>query len=96
VRLAVAKPDIRVEDPSSKSSVLTLVTSPFTRWAEAYGYNITPAVAQSDLRTYADRDTQAAYEAWNAGAANVARMVTESTLETEVLREKLLAIAVSG
>jgi hypothetical protein len=30
---------------------------------------------------------------WKAGAAYVARMVTESTLETEALREKLLAFA---
>jgi hypothetical protein len=53
-------------------------------------------VVPTDIRTYADRDTQAAYEAYKAGAAETARMVTESTLETEALREKLLAIAVSA
>jgi hypothetical protein len=76
--------------------MITLAPSPFELWAHVNGYNTAPAVASSDLRTYADRDTQAAFEAWNAGAAHVARMVTQTTLETEALREKLLAIAVSA
>ena len=37
---------------------------------------------------------QTVFEAYQAGGANVARMLTEATLETEALREKLLAIAV--
>ena len=73
--------------------MIALARSPFEVWAAREGYNTAPAVASSDLRTYADRDTQAAYEAWQAGAAQVARMVTKSTLETESLKEKLLAIA---
>jgi hypothetical protein len=38
---------------------------------------------------------QAAFEAWTAGGRVVAQMVTEGTLETESLREKLLAISIS-
>ena len=53
-------------------------------------------MAQSDLRTYADRDTQKAFDAYSAGAADTARMVTESTLQTEALREKLLAMSESA
>jgi len=75
--------------------MIALASSAFEVWAQANGYNVAPAVAQSNLRTYADRDTQAAYEAWNSGAADTARMATESTLETEALREKLQTIAAS-
>jgi len=39
--------------------------------------------------------TEVAFDVWNSGAGYVARMVTESTLETEALREKLLALACS-
>jgi hypothetical protein len=42
----------------------------------------------------ADCDTQAAFDAWTAGAAGVAgvaHMVTECTLETVALKEKLLS-----
>ncbi len=89
----MAEADIPARDRSSKS--LRLMSSRFEVWAQANGYNTAPAVSSSDLRTYADRDTQAAYEAWNAGAAHVARMVTESDWETEALRKKLLALAIS-
>jgi hypothetical protein len=47
------------------------------------------------IRDFADRQTRAAYEAWQAGAGYVGRVITESTLEAEVLREELLALAVS-
>jgi hypothetical protein len=66
---------------------------PFEEWAVAHGYGTAPAVSPTGIRQYADRDTQAAFEMWNAGAASVARMVTESTLDTEALREKLLSLA---
>jgi hypothetical protein len=69
--------------------------SPFEVWAKREGYSITPAVSPCPLRQYADRDTQAAFRVWNGGAAHTARMVTESTFETEALSEKILAIAVS-
>jgi len=39
--------------------------------------------------------TKAAYEAWNAEAAHVARTVTERTLESRTLRETLQVIAAS-
>ena len=76
--------------------MINLAPSPFEVWAAREGYDTAPAVVPTDIRTYADRDTQAAYEAYKAGAADTARVVTDSTLETEPLREKLLAIAVSG
>jgi hypothetical protein len=44
-----------------------LASSPFEVWAAREGYNTAPAVSPSDIRIYADRDTQAVYEAWNAG-----------------------------
>jgi hypothetical protein len=72
---------------------MKLIDTPFDVWAKREGYDIAPAVSPIPARTYADRDTQAAFDMWNAGAAHVARMVTESTLETEALREKLLAFA---
>jgi hypothetical protein len=43
-------------------------------------------------RVYADRDTQAAFDAWNARAASIARMIAGSTLDTEALRAKIIAI----
>jgi hypothetical protein len=63
--------------------------SPFERWAVDRQYDIAPAVLPTPHRVYADRQTQAAYEAWTAGAASVARMFTDSTLETEALRERI-------
>jgi len=76
--------------------MIALAVSPFEIWAAREGYNTAPAVVPAADRTYADRQTQAVYDAYRAGAADTARMLTESTLETEALREKLLAIAVSA
>ena len=73
---------------------MKLIDAPFEVWAKREGYDIAPAVSPTAIRKYADRDAQAAFDAWNAGAAGVARILTESTLETEALREKLLAFAV--
>ena len=77
VVLAVAQNDIPVHDPSSKAVKIALYS--FEVWATHEGYNTGPAVFPSELRTYADRDTQAAFEAWNAGAAQIARMVLGAT-----------------
>jgi len=74
---------------------MKLIDTPFQVWAKREGYDLVPAVSPTESRHYADRVTQAVYEAYKAGSAEVARMVTESTFETEALREKLLAIAVS-
>jgi len=89
----MAEADIPARDRSSKN--LRLISSPFEQTAIALGYDIAHAVSPIPTRFYADMQTQAAFDVWNAGAAYVARMVTESTLETEALREKLLTIAVS-
>jgi|HubBroStandDraft_3_1064219.scaffolds.fasta_scaffold896657_2 hypothetical protein len=75
--------------------MIALAASPFEVWAAREGYNIAPAASPCPLRSYADSNTQKALEAWNGGAGYVARMVTESTLETEALREKIQALACS-
>ncbi len=90
----MAAPDISAQEPLSKS--LKLAPSTFDVWAIREGYDTAPAVSPCPLRQYADRDTLKAFEAYQAGSADTARMITESTLETEALRQKLLAIAVSG
>jgi hypothetical protein len=73
--------------------MITLIPSPFEEEPAARGYNITPAVAPTEIRRYADRDTQAAFDMWKAGAAHVACMVTESTLGTDALRERINSFA---
>jgi hemoglobin-like flavoprotein len=75
--------------------MITVAPSPFEIWAKREGYDITPAVLPSAIRQYADRETQALFNAWTAAGRVVAQMVTESTLDTEALREKLKAIACS-
>ena len=87
----MAEADIPARDRSSKN--LSLISSRFEQSAATLGYDIAPAVSPDKLRAYADRATQDAFDMWKAGAAYVARMVTESTLETGALREKLLALA---
>jgi hypothetical protein len=73
--------------------MIALATTPFERWAIEHQYDITSAVLPTENRVYADRQTQAAYDAWKAGAASVARMNTESTLETPALRGKIRELA---
>lgn len=73
--------------------MIQLAPSPFEQFAADKGYDLTPAVSPTDLRIYADARTQEAYEIWQAGAASVARMLTESTLDTPALREKIRALA---
>jgi hypothetical protein len=65
------------------------VPPPFELWAADNGYDLAPAVMPDALRTYADRHTQEAFNVWNAGVSNLARSITESTLETEPLRERI-------
>jgi hypothetical protein len=60
--------------------MVALAQSRFDLWAAREGYNTAPAVVPTNIRTYADRDTQAVFVAYKAGAADTARMVTESTL----------------
>ena len=70
-----------------------LAPSAFEVWAAREGYDTAPAVSPCPLRQYADRGTQKAFEVYQAGAADTARMVTESTLETSAFRDKLKALA---
>jgi hypothetical protein len=76
--------------------MITLAPSPFEIWAAREGYDTARAVSPCPLRQYADRDAQKAFEAYQAGAASTARMMTESTLETEALREKILSAVEAG
>jgi hypothetical protein len=62
---------------------------PFDEWASAHGYDITPAVSPTNIRKYADRDTQAVFDARSAGTQRVAKMLTESTLETPALIDRI-------
>jgi hypothetical protein len=55
-------------------------------------YDIRPAVLPASNRVYADRTTQAEFDAWTAAARGVARMFTESTGETGALREQILRL----
>jgi hypothetical protein len=68
---------------------LNVAPFPFQVWAVREGYDIASALLPAANRTYADRQTQAAFDAFNAGAMSVAVMVTESTIETEALRERI-------
>jgi hypothetical protein len=42
---------------------------------------------------YASSRTRAAHDAWKGGAGCAARLIGESTLDTEALREKVLTLA---
>jgi hypothetical protein len=75
--------------------MVALAPSAFELWAYANGYDTAPAVFPAADRIYADRQTQAAFDAWKAGSANTAQMLTESTLETEPLRERIKGLACS-
>jgi hypothetical protein len=75
--------------------MIALAPSPFEQWAASRGYDTARAVSPCELRSYANSHTQDAFNAWNGGEQNLARMLTESTLETEALRERIKAIAVS-
>ena len=72
---------------------MKLVPSSFDQWASAKGFDISFAVCPDRTRVYADRRTQEAFDAWNAGASSVARMVTESTIETQPLIERMRELA---
>ena len=68
---------------------ISLAPTPFEQFASDNQYDLAPAVLPAENRVYADRHTQDAYEAWTAGAQSVARMLTDSTIETEALRERI-------
>jgi hypothetical protein len=73
--------------------MIDLAPFPFELWAAREGYNTAPAVSSPTSAPMRTVTLRLRYEAWIAGAAHVARMVTESTLETEALRDKIQALA---
>ena len=89
----MAEADIAVEEPSGKTPHPDKL---FGQWAADHQYDTAPAVSPSETRIYADRRTQEAYDAYRAGQRSVARMITEATLETEALRERIKQFAASG
>lgn len=93
VDVVMAEADIPPQYLSGKKLLLQLIPSPFEERAQTNGYEIAPAVSPCLLRQYADSGTQVAYRAYRAGSAETARMVTESTLETEALRERIQGFA---
>jgi hypothetical protein len=84
---------IPAQEPTFKQRVLKLLPPAFERWASPNGYDISPAVSPTETRTYADRRTQEAFEAFSAGESNLARALTDSTFETEVMRERVYGMA---
>lgn len=83
-------------DDSIKKSHVSLVSTPFEQFATDRKYDITPAVSPCSIRIYADARTQEAYEIWRDGAASLARILTDSTLDTPALREKIRKLAESS
>lgn len=73
--------------------MIALAPSPFEVWAASEGYDTSPAVAPTPDRRYADRQTQEAFDAWDAGCRYVAMIVTESTPETEALIFRIQSLA---
>jgi hypothetical protein len=70
-----------------------LAPTAFELFAADRQLDTAPAVFPDSTRIYADMRTQTAFEFWNAGAASLARMLMESALETEALREKIRELA---
>jgi len=68
---------------------IRLARSPFDQFASDRGYDVALAVLPAPDRVYADRQTQAAYEAWLDGARYVTRMHFDSTFNTETSRDKI-------
>jgi hypothetical protein len=68
---------------------IRVAPTPFELFAVDRQLDTAPAVFPDSTRVYADMHTQTAFECWNAGAAQLARTLTESTLDTEALREKI-------
>lgn len=72
--------------------MIALAPSPFEQFAIDNGYDVAPAVLPAPNRVYADRQTQEAFETWQAGARSVAAMLTGSTFETAAFRAKICAL----
>jgi hypothetical protein len=76
-----------------KKSRVSLAPTSFEQWASQHGYDLAPAVLPAADRVYADRGTQAAFDAWNAGASSIALMSFDSTFETEAFWEEMRELA---
>jgi hypothetical protein len=69
--------------PTSHTSIFSgaQMNTDFEQWAASRGYDIAPAVLPAENRLYADRQTQAAFDAWNAGAAFASRDIMRSMVD---------------
>ena len=72
---------------------IALSPSQFEQWAANRKVDIAPAVVPTPTRVYADLTTQTLFDAWTAGAASIARTLTEATIETPALRERIQALS---
>jgi hypothetical protein len=50
---------------------LAIAPTAFDDWARTRGYNVAPAVLPAPDRIYADRQTQEAFDVWNAAVASL-------------------------
>jgi hypothetical protein len=73
---------------------MTISKTPFGRWALSHSYDIAPAEFPSEIRLYADGQTQAAFLAWSAGLASGAPAATKTILETETFIERILSFTI--
>ena len=73
---------------------MTIDKTAFEGWALSHSYNIAPAEFPSEIRQYADGQTQAAFLAWTAGVASLAPAATKTILETETFIEKVLSFTI--
>ncbi len=61
-----------MRDKIKAQGLMNVNPSPFEQWALDNGYDITRAVSPCEIRQYADRATQAAYDAFRFGQQSVA------------------------
>jgi hypothetical protein len=62
----------------------------FECWAVSQSYDLALAESDSEIREYADGDTQAAFVAWRAGVTSVALSVSKSLLDRQSFIERIL------
>jgi hypothetical protein len=73
---------------------MTISKTAFERWALSHSYDIAPAEFPSEIRQYADGQTQAAFLAWTAGVASVAPTATKTIPEPETFIERILSFTI--
>jgi hypothetical protein len=77
----------------TKQLSLAIAATAFDEWASSRGYDLAPAVLPAPDRMYADRQTQEAFDVWNAAVARVARVFGNSTIETDAFISRLRGLA---